>query len=69
MNIHPEEDKALAKRILYELKHALWSANFEPAEGFVKLGEEIGLKGIRFAIYRYWLKRRFDFSWLYLQIT
>jgi glycosyltransferase involved in cell wall biosynthesis len=69
MNIHPEEDKALGKRILYELKHALWSANFEPAEGFVKLGEEIGLKGIRFAIYGYWLKRRFDFSWLYLQIT
>jgi glycosyltransferase involved in cell wall biosynthesis len=69
MNIHPEEDKALGKRILYELKHALWSANFEPAEGFVKLGQEIGLKGIRFGIYKFWLKKRFDFSWLYLQIT
>jgi hypothetical protein len=69
MNIHPEEDKALGKRILYELKHALWSANFEPAAGFVKLGEEIGLKGIKFAIYKLWLKKRYDFSWLYLQIT
>jgi glycosyltransferase involved in cell wall biosynthesis len=69
MNIHPDEDKALGNRILYELKHALWSANFEPAEGFVKLGEEIGLKGIIFTIYKFWLKKRFDFSWLYLQIT
>lgn len=69
MNVHPEEDKALGRRILYELKHALWSANFEPAEGFVKLGEEVGLKGLKFFIYKFWLKRRFDFSWLYLKIT
>ncbi len=69
MNLHPEEDSALGKRILFELKHALWSANFEPAEGFVKLGKEIGLRGVEFAIYKYWLKKRFDFSWLYLRIT
>jgi len=69
MNINPEEDKALGRRILYELKHALWSGNFEPAEGFVKLGEEIGLKGLEFSFYKFWLKRRFDFSWLYVQIT
>lgn len=69
MNTQPEEDLALRKRVLYELKHALWSANFEPAEGFVKLGDEIGLKGIMFSIYKFWLKKRFDFSWLYLQLT
>jgi glycosyltransferase involved in cell wall biosynthesis len=69
MNIHPDEDKALGNRIRYELKHALWSANFEPAQGFVRLGEEIGLKGITFTFYKFWLKKRFDFSWLYLQIT
>lgn len=69
MNIHSEEDIALGKRILHELKHALWSANFDPAVGFVKLGEEVGLNGIRFAIYKFWLKKRYDFSWLYLQIA
>jgi len=69
MNVNQEEDRALGKRILYELKHALWSANFEPAQGFVKLGEEIGLKGLEFTFYKFWLKKRYDFSWLYLQIT
>jgi glycosyltransferase involved in cell wall biosynthesis len=69
MNIYPEENIALGKRILFELKHALWSANFEPAEGFVKLGEEIGLKGIKFSLYKFWLKKRYDISWLYLQLT
>jgi hypothetical protein len=69
MNIHSEEDVALGKRILYELKHALWSANFDPAEGFVKLGEEVGLNGITFSIYKFWLKKRYDLSWLYLQST
>lgn len=69
MNIYPGEDKALGKRVLYELKHALWSANFETAAGFVKLGEEIDLKGIKFGIYKFWVKKRYDLSWLYLQIN
>ncbi len=69
MNTIPEENEALKKRILYELKHALWSANFEPAQGFVDLGEEIGMKGLVFAFYKFWLKNKFDFSWLYVRIT
>ncbi len=63
------EKKALGTRILYELKHALWSANFETAEGFVKLGNEMGLKGLKFLYYKCWLKLRLDFSWLYVRIT
>jgi glycosyltransferase involved in cell wall biosynthesis len=69
MNIYPEEDIALGKRVLHELKHALWSANFEPAAGFVKLGKEIGLKGLIFTFYKLWLKKRFDLSWLYVTIA
>ncbi|WP_332911321.1 glycosyltransferase family 2 protein [Algoriphagus boritolerans] len=58
MNIYPEENKALKKRILYELKHALWSANFGPARELVVLGEEIGMKGLKFWIYKLWAKKR-----------
>ena len=69
MNTHPSEDDALGIRILYELKHALWSANFIPAEGLVSLGEEIGVKGLKFSFYKLWLKQKWDFSWLYVKMT
>ena len=69
MNSDPNEDASLGIRILHELKHSLWSANFEPAAGFVKLGEELGIKGIVFSLYKFWLKKRYDISWLYLKIT
>ncbi len=69
MNKHSREDKALGTRVLHELKHALWSANFEPAAGLVQLGEEIGLKGVRFWLYKLWLKLRVDISWVYAKIT
>ena len=69
MNTHHSEDDALGIRILYELKHALWSANFIPAEGLVLLGEEIGLRGLKFSFYKFWLKQKWDFSWLYVKMT
>ncbi|SEG07546.1 glycosyltransferase [Algoriphagus boritolerans] len=69
MNIYPEENKALKKRILYELKHALWSANFGPARELVVLGEEIGMKGLKFWIYKLWAKKGWDLSWMYLKLT
>lgn len=69
MNTHHTEDEALGVRILYELKHALWSANFEPAKGLVALGEEIGMKGLQFSFYKFWLRQGWDLSWLYVRIA
>lgn len=69
MNIYPEENTALKRRILYELKHALWSANFEPAKDLVELGNELGIKSIKFLFYKLWTSMRWDISWLYVQLT
>lgn len=63
------EDLALNKRVLFELKHALWSANFESARGFLKLANELSLKGPEFRLYKLWLWLRLDMSWLYVQLT
>lgn len=69
MNTQESENKALGVRILYELKHALWSANFQAAEDLVSIGKEIKLKKISFILYKFWLKMRWDLSWLYVKIT
>ncbi|MFC5192538.1 glycosyltransferase [Algoriphagus aquatilis] len=69
MNLYPEENKALADRIQYELKHALWSANFDSARELVQMGEELGMKGFSFSLYRLWAKKAWDISWLYLRLT
>lgn len=69
MNENENENLALGKRINYELKHSLWSANFDVADGFIKLGEEINLKSIPFSFYKIWAKFRFDIAWLYLRIS
>lgn len=69
MNRQESENKALGVRILYELKHALWSANFKPGEDLISIGDEIGLTGFKFMLYKLWVKRRWDLSWLYIKIT
>ncbi len=69
MNTQESENMALGIRILYELKHALWSANFKAAEDLISIGEEINLKGFSFSLYKFWIKLRWDLSWLYLKIT
>lgn len=69
MNESESEMNALGKRILFELKHSLWSANFEVAKGFVELGNEINLKKPLFVIYKIWLRSKIDISWLYLRLT
>ena len=53
MNRQESENKALGVRILYELKHALWSANFKSGEDLIFIGDEIGLKGFKFILYFY----------------
>lgn len=69
MNIYPEENAALGIRVLFELKHALWSANFEAARDLVKIGENLGLKGLKFWFYRLWARKGWDISWLYVRLT
>jgi glycosyltransferase involved in cell wall biosynthesis len=63
------EGLALKKRVLFELKHGLWSANFDSAKGFVKLANELEVKGFEFRMYKLWLWLRLDMSWLYVQLT
>ncbi|MDX5338697.1 MAG: glycosyltransferase [Cyclobacteriaceae bacterium] len=65
MNIYPEESRALAKRVMHELKHALWSANFGPAKELVDMGKRIGLKGLLFKFYALWASKEWDISWAY----
>lgn len=69
MNIYPEENKALKKRILYEMKHALWSANFDSARQLADLGDQMGRMGWKFGIYKLWAKKGWDISWLYVKLT
>lgn len=69
MNESESENKALEKRLLYELKHALWSGNFEVAKGFIELGKELGIKSLMFGIYKIWSKTKLDLAWLYVRIT
>ena len=68
MNKSPEENQALGIRVLFELKHALWSANFESARDLIQLGKELELKTPIFRIYRIWAKSGWDISWLYLKL-
>ncbi|WP_425639961.1 glycosyltransferase [Algoriphagus yeomjeoni] len=69
MNRSPKEDEALKSRLLFELKHALWSANFESAKGFAKLAAEMNVKGIEFSLYKLWIWTDLDISWLYVKLT
>lgn len=68
MNHSPEENRALEVRILYELKHALWSANFEPARELVRLGETLGMNSLRFKLYKIWARHAWDISWIYVKV-
>jgi glycosyltransferase involved in cell wall biosynthesis len=65
MNQSPEENKALQFRVMFETKHALASANFDIAEKFLGLAQEIGVVGIRYQIFRLWANIRLDLSPLY----
>ncbi|MDF2157150.1 glycosyltransferase [Algoriphagus sp. CAU 1675] len=69
MNSSQEENEALGERILYELKHALWSANFQSANSLIALGKKINLAGLKFNLYKIWAKYRWDISWVYIRIT
>ncbi len=68
MNRSREENHALGLRIMFELKHALWSANFEPARNLIQLGRVLKLKNPVFRIYRMWARSELDISCLYLKL-
>ncbi|SFU17865.1 Glycosyl transferase family 2 [Algoriphagus locisalis] len=69
MNRNSNEDEALKSRVMFELKHALWSANFQSAKGFAKLAQELNVKGIEFSLYKLWARIGLDVSWLYVRLT
>lgn len=65
MNRSSKENQALLERVMFETKHALWSANFDVAEGLLALAEELNASGKKFSWYKKWCKNRWDFSRLY----
>lgn len=66
MNRSSKEKRALLFRVMHEAKHALWSANFEMAKGFIDLADELNPKAAKLNWYKKWLKNRWDFSGLYV---
>lgn len=65
MNRTEGEDKALKERVIFELKHTLFSANFDVAEGFLELAKSLGASGLVFWIFRMWAKNQWDISGFY----
>lgn len=65
INQNKDEDRALLRRVMYELKHALWSANFKVAKGFMELAGILGAKGLTFYFFKEWLKNEWDVSDIY----
>lgn len=66
MNRSSKEKRALLFRVMHEAKHALWSANFEVAKGFIDLADELNPRAAKLNWYKKWLKNRWDFSRLYV---
>ncbi|MCS5490116.1 glycosyltransferase family A protein [Algoriphagus limi] len=69
LNQSEGENKALQERVLFELKHATWSANFLAAENLIHLAEKLHTKNLKLTLYKWWLKTRLDISWLYVHLT
>jgi glycosyltransferase involved in cell wall biosynthesis len=69
LNRIESENEALLKRILFECKHALWSANFEAAKGFLELAHRIGYQSLPLVrVYHLWAHKEWDLSGIYLFI-
>lgn len=65
MNRTQQEDKALVSRLMYEAKHALASANFDVAAGFLDLAGKTGVSGFWYRLFSLWAKTKLDLSFLY----
>ncbi|WP_241275577.1 glycosyltransferase family 2 protein [Belliella calami] len=68
MNKNWEEDQALLKRVMFETKHALWSANFDVAVGFLELAKSLNAKGMEYEFFRKWSMVKIDLSRLYVTL-
>ncbi|MBW3466297.1 glycosyltransferase family 2 protein [Arthrospiribacter ruber] len=69
MNRNKEENEALSKRVVYEWRQALLSANFEVAEGFLELAEKLQIKGSKFTFFRSWTKTKLDVSFVFQKLS
>ncbi|WP_026945370.1 glycosyltransferase family A protein [Algoriphagus marincola] len=69
LNQSQDENKALLERVLFELKHALWSANFSAADQLIQMAERLHGKGLKLKLYKAWAKFKLDISWLYVSVT
>jgi len=65
MNRAEEENTALFKRVMYEAFHALGSANFEVAKGFLDLASDIFPQSLKLYAFRLWQKSALDISAVY----
>lgn len=65
MNITENENEALYSRVMYEAFHALGSANFEVAKGFLDLASQINPRSPKLAAFKLWQKIRLDLSPIY----
>src|SRR5690606_311610 len=65
MNRTPQENDALGIRLLFEAKHALGSANFKAADGFLELAGQMRVSGTRYFLFKLWAKIELDLSFFY----
>lgn len=65
MNRSKEEDFALGRRVMHETKHALGSANFEEAEGFLCLANDLKINSFQYYFLKLWLISKMDVSRIY----
>jgi glycosyltransferase involved in cell wall biosynthesis len=64
-----EEKEALKFRIKHELKHAVWSANFDVANGFIHLLTQLDDQSKLLLIYKIWIKSKLNLARIYRIIT
>lgn len=67
MNQTAQENEALVSRLMFEAKHALASANFEVAHGFLNLAGQMGVSGWRYSLFKVWARLKWDLSFFYEQ--
>lgn len=67
MNRTAQENEALLSRLMFEAKHALASANFEVAQGFLNLAGQMGGSGWHYSLFAIWARVRWDLSFFYEQ--
>lgn len=68
MNRSDDENRALYKRVMYEAFHALGSANFDVAKGFLELASGINPQSLKYHVFKLWQKSALDLSMVYQKL-